>query len=126
MSDNTWHDAYKEARTMGDLIADKVATFVGSWTFFIIHAIWFGLWIWIPLEPFPYGLLTMIVSLEAILLATLIMMAQNRQAKRDRHQADADFRTNVQAKKEIEQLQISLARIEEEKLEKILQLLEQK
>ena len=111
---------------MGDLIADKVATFVGSWTFVIIHAMWFGLWIWIPLEPFPYGLLTMIVSLEAILLATLIMMAQNRQAKRDRHQADADFRTNVQAKKEIEQLQISLARIEEEKLEKILQLLEQK
>jgi len=123
MMDKTWHDAYKEARTVGDTVADKVATFVGSWTFVFIHAVWFGVWILLPVEPFPFGLLTMIVSLEAILLATLIMMAQNRQAKRDRHHADADFRTNVEAKKEIEQVQIRLARIEDEKLDKILKLL---
>lgn len=124
MNGKTWQDAYREARTIGDAVADKVANFVGSWTFVAIHAIWFGLWIWLPIEPFPYGLLTMIVSLEAILLATLIMMAQNRQAKRDRHHTDADFRTNVEAKKEIEALQIRLARIEEDKLQKILSLLE--
>lgn len=124
MNGKTWHDAYREARTIGDAVADKIANFVGSWTFVAIHAVWFGVWIMFPVEPFPFGLLTMIVSLEAILLATLIMMAQNRQARRDRHQADADFRTNVEAEKEIEDLQIRLARIEDEKLEKILKLLE--
>lgn len=126
MAGNTWHDAYRDARTIGDSIADKVATFVGSWTFVAIHVVWFTAWIVLPVEPFPYGLLTMIVSLEAIILATLIMMAQNRQAKRDRHQADADYRTNVEAKKEIEQLQVRLARIEDEKLDKILKILEGK
>ena len=120
----TWHEAYKEAQSWGDSLADKIASFVGSWAFVAIHVVWFSVWIGIPVEPFPFGLLTMIVSLEAILLSTLIMMAQNRQAKRDRHHADADFRTNVEAKKEIEQLQIRLARIEDEKLEKILKMLD--
>ena len=87
---------------------------------------WFGFWIIYPVEVFPYGLLTMIVSLEAILLATLIMMAQNRQAERDRHQADDDYRTDVEAKAEIEELQTRLTRIEDKKLEKILKILEGK
>ncbi len=122
----TWHDAYEEARSAGDDVADKIAAFVGSWVFVYIHIVWFGLWILLPVEPFPYGLLTMIVSLEAILLSTLIMMAQNRQAERDRHQADADYETNLTAKDEIEELQVRLARIEDEKLEKILNILEQR
>lgn len=80
----------------------------------------------LPVESYPYSLLTMIVSLEAILLSTAIMMAQNRQSERDRHQADADYETNVTAKNEIEELQVRLARIEDEKLEKILKILEQR
>lgn len=124
MAGKTWHDRYEEARSAGDAVADKVAGFVGSWMFVYIHAVWFGVWVVLPVEPFPYGLLTMVVSLEAILLATLIMMAQNRQAMRDRHQASADYETDVQAKLEIEELQKRLARIEDEKLEKILKLLE--
>ena len=103
-----------------------MTSFVGSWTFIWIHVVWFTLWILIPVEGFPYGLLTMVVSLEAILLSTLIMMSQNRQSDRDRLQADADFETNIEAKKEIEELQVRLARIEDEKLEKILKILEQK
>ena len=124
MARKTWHDTYIEARSVGDNIADKIAAFVGSWMFVTIHIVWFGFWITLPVEPFPYGLLTMIVSLEAILLATLIMMAQNRQAERDRHQAEADYDTDVKAKVEIEDLQERLARIEDEKLEKILKMLE--
>lgn len=120
----TWHDRYEEARSAGDAVADRIASFVGSWVFVYIHIVWFGLWVLLPVEPFPYGLLTMIVSLEAILLSTLIMMAQNRQAARDRHQADADYETNLTAKDEIEELQVRLARIEDEKLEKILKILE--
>ena len=126
MARNTWHERYIEARSVGDNVADKIAGFVGSWIFVLIHAIWFGFWIVYPVEPFPYGLLTMIVSLEAIVLSTLIMMAQNRQSERDRHQAEADFETNVKAEREIEELQERLARIEIEKLDKILQILEHK
>ena len=122
---STWHDRYEGARSLGDTIADSIASFVGSWYFVAIHAIWFTVWVLLPIEPFPYGLLTMIVSLEAILLSTLIMMAQNRQADRDRHQADADYETNVAAKIEIEEVQQRLARIENEKLDKILKILEE-
>ena len=126
MDGKTWHNAYEEARSAGDAVADKIAIFVGSWVFVYIHTVIFGVWILLPVEPFPYGLLTMIVSLEAIMLSTLIMMAQNRQSMRDRHQADADYRTDLEAKSEIEELQVRLARIEDEKLEKILKLLQEK
>lgn len=120
----TWHQKHKENRTLGSRLADGMTAFVGSWTFIWIHVIWFTFWIVLPVEEFPYGLLTMVVSLEAILLSTLIMMSQNRQSDRDRLQADADFETNIEAKKEIEELQVRLARIEDEKLEKILKILE--
>lgn len=75
---------------VGAKIADKVTAFVGSWTFFLLHAVWFGLWIGLHVEPFPFGLLTMIVSLEAIALTTLVMMSQNRQAERDRKRDDLE------------------------------------
>ena len=126
MSDKTWHQKHRDTLTLAGRIADTVAAFVGSWAFIWIHVVWFSLWILLPVEAFPFGLLTMIVSLEAILLATLIMMSQNRQADRDRHQAEADFETNVAAKREIEEVQRRLARIENDKLDKILELLTQK
>ncbi len=126
MAGKTWHDAYLEATSAGGHVADRGAGFVVSWTFVYIHAVWFGVWILLPIEPFPYGLLTMVVSLEAILLSTLIMMSQNRQSERDRHHADDDYRTNVEAKVEIEDLQARLARIEDEKLDKILKILERR
>ena len=66
----------------------------------------------------------MIVSLEAIFLSTFIMISQNRDGERDRHHAEEDFRTNLEAKKEIEKLQLDLSRIENEKLNRILELLE--
>lgn len=119
----TWHQLEKDSRGLGDKLADAVASFVGSWTFVNLHIIWFGGWIIFKVEPFPFGLLTMIVSLEAIMLSTFIMMSQNRQSDRDRAQANEDFRTNVEAKNEIEVLQKSLARIENEKLDEILKAL---
>lgn len=119
----TWHQLEKDSRGFGDKLADGVAAFVGSWTFVNLHIIWFGGWIIFKVEPFPFGLLTMIVSLEAIMLSTFIMMSQNRQSDRDRAQANEDFRTNVEAKNEIEVLQKSLARIENEKLDEILKAL---
>ena len=122
----TWHQKHRESRTLGDRVADWLTEFVGSWTLVWIHVAWFAFWVLLPVEPFPFGLLTMVVSLEAIVLSTLILMSQNRQSERDRLQADADFETDREAKQEIEDLQRRLARIENEKLERILKILEQK
>jgi uncharacterized membrane protein len=119
----TWHEIDKSSRSVGGKLADWVTTFVGSWSFVILHVIWFAGWVILNIEPFPFGLLTMIVSLEAILLSTFIMMSQNRQTQRDRAQAQADYETNLSAKEEIEELQTRLARIETEKLDKILAIL---
>jgi uncharacterized membrane protein len=122
----TWHEKHQASLGFGARVADMVASFVGSWTFLIIHAFWFAAWIGFRMEPFPYGLLTMIVSLEAIFLSTFIMISQNRQGDRDRHQAEDDYETNKVAKEEIERLQKDLARIELEKLDKLITLLEKK
>jgi uncharacterized membrane protein len=122
----TWSDKDIATRTFGDRVADLITNFVGSWTFVVLHIIWFAAWVMFPVEPFPFGLLTMIVSLEAIMLSTFIMMSQNRASDRDRHQAEADYDTNRVAKEEIESLQRDLARIESDKLDKIVSILESK
>ncbi len=119
----TWHDLYDAERTAGERIADKIAAFVGSWPFVYIHVVWFGFWLLYPIEPFPYGLLAVIVSLEAIMLSTVLIMSQNREARRDRRRAEADYETDVGAKKEIEEVRELLARIDREKLDKILAML---
>jgi len=119
----TWHDWYVEERTAGERVADKITAFIGSWPFVYVHVVWFGFWIAYPVEPFPYGFLTMIVSLEAIMLSTFIIMSQNREAHRDRRRAEADYETDVGAKKEIEEIREMLSRIDREKLDKILTIL---
>lgn len=80
----------KRLHSVEGRLAETIASFAGSMGFAYFHAIWFSFWIltnhgmfnpYIPIfDPFPYGLLTMIVSLEAIFLATFIMITQNRQA----------------------------------------------
>jgi uncharacterized membrane protein len=65
----------------GDLqnrIADTITRFAGSMPFVYIHIVWFTLWIALHVETFPFGLLTMLVSLEAIFLSTFVMISQNR------------------------------------------------
>jgi uncharacterized membrane protein len=65
-------------------IADRITAFSGTMRFVYLHAIWFGSWIGFGVEPYPYGLLTMIVSLEAIFLSTFLLISQNRaDAKRE-------------------------------------------
>jgi uncharacterized membrane protein len=59
-------------------IADQITTFAGSMWFVYIHIVWFASWIAFGVEKYPYGLLTMIVSLEAIFLSTFVMISQNR------------------------------------------------
>lgn len=97
-------------RSMQDRIADAITNFAGSMTFLYVHAGWFLAWIaanlgWIPglkpFDPFPFGLLTMIVSLEAIFLSTLVMVSQNRQAVIDEHRASLDLQIDLLAEYEV-------------------------
>jgi len=89
-----------------DLVADKVTSFAGSLNFVYIHTIWFGIWILLNIgllgkadefDKFPFGLLTMIVSLEAIFLSTFVMVSQNRQAERSDVRSQLDFETNLRS-----------------------------
>jgi uncharacterized membrane protein len=70
--------ARQRAESAQNRIADRITTFAGSMMFVYIHILWFGTWIASGLERYPYGLLTMIVSLEAIFLSTFVMISQNR------------------------------------------------
>jgi uncharacterized membrane protein len=70
--------AEERAARVQNRIADRITAFAGSMWFVYIHIVWFGLWIGLGVERYPYGLLTMIVSLEAIFLSTFVMISQNR------------------------------------------------
>jgi uncharacterized membrane protein len=70
--------ARRRAESVQNRIADRITQFAGSMAFVYLHVIWFGSWIIFGVEGYPYGLLTMIVSLEAIFLSTFVMISQNR------------------------------------------------
>ncbi len=125
-----WHKKHLDERTVGARLADTVASGMGSWSFIIIQSVFVLIWIGLNLvgliehwDAYPFILLNLLFSTQAAYAAPVIMMAQNRQAERDRHHAEADYETNRQAKEEIEDLQKRLARIENEKLDKILEIL---
>jgi uncharacterized membrane protein len=73
-------------------IADKITKFAGSMPFIYVHIVWFSLWIAFKVEKFPFGLLTMIVSLEAIFLSTFVMISQNRADDKRQVLADNEWK----------------------------------
>jgi uncharacterized membrane protein len=126
-----WHEKHTEDMTFGQRLADSVATGMGSWRFIIIQTVIVVVWMTLNVigfvyhwDVYPYILLNLLFSTQAAYAAPIIMMAQNRQNQRDRAQADEDFRTNVEAKREIEELQTLLNKIELDKLDKIITMLE--
>jgi uncharacterized membrane protein len=70
--------AAARAESAQNRVADRITTFAGSMSFVYIHLLWFAIWISFRVEKYPFGLLTMIVSLEAIFLSTFVMISQNR------------------------------------------------
>ena len=128
-----WHDSHAAERTVGQRVADSVAATMGSWTFIITQSVVLAVWIavnvigWIDhWDPYPFILLNLALSFQAAYAAPFIMISQNRQAERDRRQADEDYRTNVEAEQRIEALQKHLASIELNVLNRILELLEKR
>ena len=107
-------------------VADWVANFSGSITFLVVHIGMFFTWIMLNLgllpfgdfDPFPFGLLTMAVSLEAIILSTLLLFSSNRQTARDRIRGDIEYEVNLKAELEVAHLHEKTDRIHEEMLER--------
>jgi uncharacterized membrane protein len=125
-----WHQSHADELSFGSRIADKVANNMGSWRFIIIQTIIVAIWMILNFvafvehwDPYPFILLNLLFSTQAAYAAPIIMMAQNRQSERDRHQAMADYQTNVDAKLEIEALAVKLNALEVEKLDKIIAML---
>jgi uncharacterized membrane protein len=83
----------ERCQSLQDRVADKITAFSGSMTFVYIHVVWFGLWIGLGVERYPFGLLTMIVSLEAIFLSTFVMISQNRADAKRQVIADQQWKT---------------------------------
>jgi uncharacterized membrane protein len=84
--------------------ADRITAFSGSMLFVYIHIIWFGCWIGFGVESYPFGLLTMIVSLEAIFLSTFVMISQNRADAKRQVLADEQWRTVKEEDQQNEEL----------------------
>jgi uncharacterized membrane protein len=80
-------------QSIDNRIADRITTFSGSMRFVWLHVIWFASWIGFGVEGYPYGLLTMIVSLEAIFLSTFVMISQNRADEKRVALANQEWRT---------------------------------
>jgi uncharacterized membrane protein len=96
--------AKQRAESVQNRIADLITTFAGSMWFVYIHIIWFGCWIGFGAEKYPYGLLTMIVSLEAIFLSTFVMISQNRADAKRQVIADQQWQTVKEEDKQNEEL----------------------
>jgi uncharacterized membrane protein len=96
--------AQKRAQSAQNRVADRITTFAGSMTFVYLHVIWFACWIGFGVEDYPYGLLTMIVSLEAIFLSTFVMISQNRADAKRQVIADEEWRTVQEEDRQNEEL----------------------
>ncbi len=110
---------------------DWIAAFSGSIPFLALHVGLFAIWIgWntllTPFDPYPFGLLTMAVSLEAIVLSVLVLLSQNRQAAKDHLRDDIEYDVNLRAESEVAHLHEKVDRLQEtvagrlERLEKLL------
>jgi CRP/FNR family transcriptional regulator, cyclic AMP receptor protein len=100
-----------EQLTIVQKVSDWLAWFSGSVQFLVLHIAWFIVWVslntWMPtdhFDPFPFGLLTMIVSLEAIFLSCFVLISQNRQVEKDRVRGDIEYDVNIKAELEVAHL----------------------
>ena len=117
----------EERITAFQRVADWIAWFSGSMWFLMLNTIWFVSWIVIntldigiiQFDPFPFGLLTMIVSLEAIFLSIFVLISQNRQAEKDRVRSDIEYEVNVKAELEVANLHEKTDRFQEKTLEQL-------
>src|SRR6266496_908405 len=96
----------EDKRTGVQKVADWIADFSGSIPFLVLHLLFFAVWIGLNLpgvpyapmfDPFPFGLLTMVVSLEAIILSVFVLLSQNRKVAKERIRSDIEYEVNLKA-----------------------------
>lgn len=121
----------EERVTRVQRVADAAAEFSGTFKFLLIHAVWFAVWILANLnlvsaepafDPYPFGLLTMLVSLEAIFLSCMVLISQSRQAVKDRIRSDAEYEANIRASLEVTQLHVKLDNVFEQLAQRVTQM----
>jgi len=118
--------------SFGERLADRIATFGGSWTFLIWFGVFIVLWIgmnslvllWHPADPYPFILLNLLLSCLASIQAPIIMMSQNRQEAKDRIRSQHDYQVNLKAELEIRQLHEKLDHILSHQWERLVQIQE--
>jgi uncharacterized membrane protein len=96
-------------RGLQERIADVITSFSGSMAFVYLHILWFGVWIGVntgifgirPFDPYPFGLLTMLVSLEAIFLSTFVLISQNRLSEESEHRSDLVMHISILSEHEL-------------------------
>jgi uncharacterized membrane protein len=96
--------AEERRKSLENRIADQITRFAGSMLFVYLHIIWFASWIILGVERYPHGLLTMIVSLEAIFLSTFVMISQNRADEKRQVLADHQWQTVQEEEQQNEEL----------------------
>jgi uncharacterized membrane protein len=107
-------EAFKDQLTFGERVADRVATFGGSWTFLGVFGAFMLGWMFLntqaqrPMDPYPFILLNLVLSCLAAVQAPVIMMSQNRQASKDRLEAQLDYQVNLRAEMQIGALHLKL------------------
>jgi CRP/FNR family cyclic AMP-dependent transcriptional regulator len=115
----------EDRRSAVERAADWIAAFSGSISFLMLHIVFFAVWIglnvrWLPgwtpplFDPFPFGLLTMVVSLEAIILSVFVLLSQNRQVAKDRIRSDIEYEVNLKAELEVAHLHEKMDRLHAE------------
>jgi uncharacterized membrane protein len=118
--------------TLGERLADRIATFGGSWTFLIVFGFFLAVWIGVnsfilyahPPDPYPYILLNLILSCLAAIQAPVIMMSQNRQEAKDRLRSEHDYQVNLKAELEIRHLHEKLDHLLSHQWERLAQMQE--
>ncbi len=116
------NDQIRKLSSFGDKLADRVTLIAGSTSFLVLNLIWFVVWILlnngafgVPLifDKYPFGFLTMVVSLEAIILSVFVLISQNRQSKRSEVRSELDYIIDLQADAEITTILSMLERLSE-------------
>jgi uncharacterized membrane protein len=116
------NEVFAERQTFGERLADRVASVGGSWTFIMSFGLFLAAWAVVntvilverAFDPFPYIFLNLMLSMLAALQAPIIMMSQNRQAAKDRLEANLDYETNIRSETQIMSLHEKVDRLQEQ------------
>lgn len=102
---------FDKTRNWFEKLADKISAWCGSWSFLLLHIIWFSWWF---VAKYNINVLTMIVSLEAILLMAILLMTQNRAAKIDDLRDEADYQADISSERIVSEIKDMLAEIKKD------------